>query len=110
MKAPHQAKFRRIVLVNWLDLPFAQIDLDANVTILEGGNGSGKTSIMLAALATLMPDKKQLRNRKVSAEKHAVEAIFHRLQPDEPISYAVFCLKKKKGLLLAGVHITKHTE
>jgi chromosome condensin MukBEF ATPase and DNA-binding subunit MukB len=106
----NQPKFRRILLVNWLDLPYAQIDLDENVTIFEGGNGSGKTTIMLAALATLMPDKKQLRGRKVSAEKHAIEAIFHRLQPNEPISYAALEIETGHGLFLAGVHITKQKE
>jgi chromosome condensin MukBEF ATPase and DNA-binding subunit MukB len=110
MRTAKRARFRRIFLVNWLDLPYAQIDLDDNITIFEGGNGSGKTSIMLAALATLMPDKKQLRNRKVSIEKHAVEAIFYRLQPDEPISYAALEIETKAGFFLAGVHITKQKE
>src|SRR5258706_6460304 len=110
MKTANPCKFRRILLVNWLDLPYAQIDLDANVTIFEGGNGSGKTSIMLAAFATLMPDRKQLRSRKVSLEKHAIEAIFHRLQPEEPISYAALEIELRDGLFLAGVQITKQKE
>jgi chromosome condensin MukBEF ATPase and DNA-binding subunit MukB len=82
MKTSKPGKFRRIILVNWLDLPYAQIDLDESVTIFEGGNGSGKSTVLLAALVTLMPDREQLRSRKVTIEKHIVEAIYHRLQPD----------------------------
>jgi len=96
--------------VNWRDLPYAQIDLDSNVTVFEGGNGSGKTSIMLAALATLMPDKTQLRSRKVSTDKHAEEGIFHRLQMDEPLAYAGLEIELRNELVLAAVQITKQRE
>jgi chromosome condensin MukBEF ATPase and DNA-binding subunit MukB len=110
VKTTPLSKFRRIILVNWRDLPYAQIDLDSNVTVFEGGNGSGKTTIMLAALATLMPDKKQLRSRKVSTDKHAEEGIFHRLQMDEPIAYAGLEIELRNERVLAAVQITKQRE
>jgi chromosome condensin MukBEF ATPase and DNA-binding subunit MukB len=110
MKPNKPSKFRRVILVNWLDLPYAQIDLDDNVTIFEGGNGSGKSTLLLAALVTLMPDKKQLRSRKVTMEKHAEEAIYHRLQHDEPIAYAALEIQLTNEIILAGVHITKQKE
>jgi chromosome condensin MukBEF ATPase and DNA-binding subunit MukB len=110
MKPSKPGKFRRIILVNWLDLPYAQIDLDDSVTIFEGGNGSGKSTVLLAALVTLMPDKKQLRSRKVTIEKHVEEAIYHRLQPDEPIAYAALEIQLANEVILAGVHITKQRE
>ena len=110
MKTSKPGKFRRIILVNWLDLPYAQIDLDESVTIFEGGNGSGKSTVLLAALVTLMPDREQLRSRKVTIEKHVVEAIYHRLQPDEPIAYAALEIQLANELILAGVHITKQRE
>lgn len=110
MKPNKPSKFRRVILVNWLDLPYAQIDLDDHVTIFEGGNGSGKSTLLLAALVTLMPDKKQLRGRKVTIEKHAEEAIYHRLQQDEPIAYAALEIQLADEIILAGVHITKQKE
>ena len=110
MKPNKPSKFRRIILVNWLDLPYAQIDLDDNVTIFEGGNGSGKSTVLLAALVTLMPDKKQLRSRTVTVEKNVEEAIYHRLQADEPISYAALEIQLADEIILAGVHITKQKE
>jgi chromosome condensin MukBEF ATPase and DNA-binding subunit MukB len=110
MKPNKPSKFRRVILVNWLDLPYAQIDLDDHVTIFEGGNGSGKSTLLLAAFVTLMPDKKQLRSRRVTVEKHAEEAIYHRLQPDEPIAYAALEIQLADEIILAGVHITKQKE
>ena len=110
MKSSKPGKFRRIILVNWRDLPYAQIDLDESVTIFEGGNGSGKSTVLLAALVTLMPDKKQLRSRKVTIEKHVEEAIYHRLQPDEPVAYAALEIQLANEMILAGVHITKQRE
>lgn len=110
MKPNKPSKFRRVILVNWLDLPYAQIDLDDHVTIFEGGNGSGKSTLLLAMLVTLMPDKKQLRSRKPTVERHAEEAIYHRLQHDEPISYAALEIQLADEIILAGVHITKQKE
>src|SRR5204863_3790087 len=110
MKTNNSSGFRRILMVNWRDLHYAQIDLDPHITVFEGGNSAGKTSIMLAALSVLMPDKNQLRIRQVSQEKNAIEAIYHRLHPGEPISYAALEFQNKGERILAGVQITKSKE
>jgi chromosome condensin MukBEF ATPase and DNA-binding subunit MukB len=110
MKPNNSSGFRRILMVNWRDLHYAQVDLDPHITVFEGGNSAGKTSIMLAALSVLMPDKNQLRIRQVSQEKNAIEAIYHRLHPGEPISYAALEFQNKGERILAGVQITKSKE
>ena len=39
-------KFRKLTLTRWRQFENVQIDLDANITILTGKNGCGKTTIM----------------------------------------------------------------
>jgi len=51
-----------------------------------------------------------LRTRKVTLEKDAEEAVFHRLEPTEPVAYAALEIQLVDELVLAGVHITKQTE
>ena len=50
-----------LALVNWRGLFYERFELDRHVTGLEGDNGSGKTTVMIAAYVVLMPDMTRLR-------------------------------------------------
>lgn len=50
-----------LVLVNWKGVFYERYELDRHVTPLEGDNGAGKTSVMVAAYVVLLPDMTRLR-------------------------------------------------
>ncbi len=52
---------QQLVLVNWKGMFYERFLLDAGVTALEGDNGAGKTTVMIAAYVVLLPDKTYLR-------------------------------------------------
>ena len=49
------------MLVNWRGIFFAELDLDRHVTALEGDNGAGKTTALIATYIVLLPDLSRLR-------------------------------------------------
>lgn len=52
---------RQLALVNWRGIFFAELDLDRHVTALEGDNGAGKTTALIATYIVLLPDLSRLR-------------------------------------------------
>ena len=56
-----RAKATALVLVNWKGVFFERYLLDRRVTALEGANGAGKTTVMIAAYVVLLPDLSRLR-------------------------------------------------
>ncbi len=50
-----------LTLVNWKGVFFNRYELDPMVTALEGANGAGKTTVMIAAYVVLLPDMSRLR-------------------------------------------------
>src|SRR4051812_50208461 len=56
-----RARVTALALVNWKGVFYERYLLDRHVTALEGANGAGKTTVMIAAYVVLMPDMSRLR-------------------------------------------------
>ena len=56
-----RARIAALVLVNWKGVFYERYLLDRHVTALEGANGAGKTTVMIAAYVALLPDMSRLR-------------------------------------------------
>jgi chromosome partition protein MukB len=56
-----RARATALVLVNWKGVFFERYLLDRHVTALEGANGAGKTTVMIAAYVVLLPDLSRLK-------------------------------------------------
>ena len=50
-----------LVMVNWRGVFYARYQLDPRVTALEGVNGAGKTTVLVAAYVAMLPDMARLR-------------------------------------------------
>ncbi len=102
-----------LALVNWKGVFYERYVLDDHVTALEGANGAGKTTVMIAAYVVLLPDMTRLRftNLGESAATGGDKGIYGRLgEPDSP-SYAAIDFRLGTGeRLLAGVHMDRRSE
>lgn len=102
-----------LALVNWKGVFYARYGLDRHVTALEGANGAGKTTVMIAAYVVLLPDMSRLRftNLGETGATGGDKGIWGRLGESGRPSYAVidFALPSKKRLL-AGVHLERKGE
>ena len=56
-----RARISALALVNWKGVFYERYLLDRHVTALEGANGAGKTTVMIAAYVVLLPDMTKLR-------------------------------------------------
>ncbi|MCC7383265.1 MAG: chromosome partition protein MukB [Deltaproteobacteria bacterium] len=102
-----------LVLVNWKGVFYARYGLHRHVTALEGANGAGKTTVMIAAYVVLLPDMSRLRFASLGevGASGGDKGIWGRLgEPGRP-SYAVidFALPDERRLL-AGVHLERKGE
>src|SRR5580704_11105606 len=102
-----------LALVNWKGVFYERYLLDRHVTALEGANGAGKTTVMIAAYVVLLPDMSRLRftNLGETGATGGDKGIWGRLgEPGRP-SYAVldFALPDKHRLV-AGVHLERKGE
>lgn len=102
-----------LALVNWKGVFYERYLLDRHVTALEGANGAGKTTVMIAAYVVLLPDMSRLRftNLGETGATGGDKGIWGRLgEPGRP-SYAVldFALPGKRRLV-AGVHLERKGE
>src|SRR5205807_6955708 len=59
--AMSRARIAALALVNWKGVFYERYLLDRHVTALEGANGAGKTTVMIAAYVVLLPDMSRLR-------------------------------------------------
>ena len=102
-----------LAMVNWKGVFYERYLLDPNVTALEGANGSGKTTVLIAAYMVLLPDLSKLRftNLGESAATGGDRGIYGRLgEPGRP-TYAVLDIRLPRGeRLLAGVHLERRSE
>lgn len=102
-----------LALVNWRGVFYERYTLDPNVTALEGANGAGKTTVMIAAYLVLLPDMSRLRftNLGEHGATGGDKGIWGRLgQPSRP-SYAFLEFRLPRGeRLLAGVHLERRAE
>ncbi len=103
---------RTLVLVNWKGVFYERYTLDENVTALEGDNGAGKTTVMIAAYVVLLPDMTRLRFTNVG-ESDATggdKGVWGRLgNPNRP-SYAVMMFDVGGEHVVAGVHLERKGE
>ncbi|MCA9677721.1 MAG: chromosome partition protein MukB, partial [Myxococcales bacterium] len=99
-----------LVLVNWKGVFYERYQLDRHVTALEGANGAGKTTVMIAAYVVMLPDLGRLRftNLGESGATGGDRGIHGRLgEPGRP-AYAALELALPDGArLIAGVRLTR---
>jgi chromosome partition protein MukB len=109
MTKKNRARIQSLVLVNWNGFFYQPFDMDGGVTALEGENGAGKTTVMIAAFVALLPDQRLLQFRNVS-EGGGIEGdrgIFGRLG-SKGVAYSILELHSAKGgRILAGVMLRK---
>jgi chromosome partition protein MukB len=108
-----RARATALVLVNWKGVFYERYLLDRHVTSLEGANGAGKTTVMIAAYVVLLPDLSRLRftNLGETAATGGDRGIFGRLgEPGRP-SYAALELELEAGeRVILGVHLERKAE
>lgn len=108
-----RARATALALVNWKGVFYERYLLDRHVTALEGENGAGKTTVMIAAYVVLLPDLSRLRftNLGETAATGGDRGIWGRLgDPGRP-SYAAMEIHLPNGEhLVAGVHLERKTE
>ncbi len=102
-----------LALVNWKGVFYERYLLDRHVTALEGANGAGKTTVMIAAYIALLPDMTRLRFTTLgeTGATGGDKGIWGRLgDPGRP-SYVVmdFALAGTQRLI-AGVHLERKGE
>lgn len=102
-----------LVLVNWRGVFYERYALDRHVTVLEGDNGAGKTTVMIAAYVVLLPDMSRLRftNLGETGATGGDKGIWGRLgEPGRP-AYAAMEFRLPRGeRVLAGVHLERKGE
>jgi chromosome partition protein MukB len=108
-----RARATALALVNWKGVFYERYLLDPNVTALEGANGAGKTTVMIAAYVVLMPDMSRLRftNLGESGATGGDKGIWGRLGEPGSSSYAALEVELPGGArLVAGVELTRKSE
>ena len=108
-----RARATALALVNWKGVFYERYLLDPNVTALEGANGAGKTTVMIAAYVVLMPDMSRLRftNLGETGATGGDKGIWGRLGEPGSASYCALELELHGGVrLVAGVELTRKSE
>lgn len=104
---------RALALVNWRGVFYERYLIDRHVTALEGDNGAGKTTVMIAAYVVLLPDMSRLRFMNIgeSGATGGDRGIWGRLgEPGRP-SYSAIEFRLANGdRLLAGIHLLRRGE
>lgn len=107
-----RVRARTLVLVNWKGVFYERYSLDEHVTALEGDNGAGKTTVMIAAYVVLLPDMTRLRFTNVG-ESDATggdKGVWGRLgDPNRP-SYALTVFDVSGEQVAAGVQLERKGE
>ncbi len=102
-----------LVLVNWKGVFYERYQLDKHVTALEGTNGAGKTTVLIACYVVLLPDMTRLRFANVgeTGSTGGDKGLWGRLgEPGRP-SYSVLDLRLPDGArLVAGVQLQRRGE
>ena len=100
-----RARLDRLLLLNWRGFFFQSFELHEAVTALEGENGAGKTTVMIAAFVALLPDPQRLSFRNIGEGEggDGDRGIYGRLGARGP-SYSILDLRTADGArVLAGV-------
>src|ERR1041384_2258170 len=108
-----RARGPALALGNWKGGFFERYQLDRRVTALEGANGAGKTTVMIAAYVVLLPDMSKLRftNLGETAAIGGDRGSSGRLGEAGRPSSAALDLELENGeRMLAGVRLTRASE
>jgi chromosome partition protein MukB len=108
-----RARATALALVNWKGVFYERYLLDRHVTALEGSNGAGKTTVMIAAYVVLLPDLSRLRFTNVgeSGATGGDKGIWGRLGELGRPSYAALELRGSDGeAYVAGVQLERGAE
>lgn len=99
---------RQLALVNWRGVFYERYLLDPGVTALEGANGAGKTTVMVAAYVVLLPDLRFLHFEPLAegGVKAGDRGIWGRLGTGDAYSAIDFGLGNGERLL-AGVRLER---
>src|SRR5688572_7372709 len=103
-----RARATALILVNWRGVFFERYLLDRHVTALEGANGAGKTTVMIAAYVVLLPDLTRLKftNLGETGATGGDRGIYGRLGEPGP-SYAALEIEVDGKRLCAGVYLER---
>jgi hypothetical protein len=104
-----RTRVHAIALVNWKGVFYERFALDPGVTVLEGENGAGKTTVMIAAYVVLLPDLTYLKfvNVGEATQGGSDKGIWERLG-DHGSTYSALDLRLGTGeRVVAGVHLVR---
>ncbi len=108
-----RTRARALALVNWRGVFYERYLIDRHVTALEGANGAGKTTVMIAAYVVLLPDMSRLRftNLGETGATGGDKGIWGRLgEPGRPAYAAIDFALASGQRLVAGVHLERKSE
>ncbi len=113
----NNSKIQRAILINWKGMFFQPFDIDSGMTILEGANGTGKTTIMIAIYTCLIPDLNFLNFQNVTAvssRRNEDKGLYGRIgqdehNRDEPIFSLLDIITCTGERHLVGVQLIKKT-
>ncbi len=108
-----RARATALAIVNWKGVFYERYLLDRHVTALEGANGAGKTTVMIAAYVVLLPDMTRLRftNLGESGATGGDRGVWGRLGEMGRPSYAALELELGSGgRVIAGIHLERKAE
>jgi chromosome partition protein MukB len=108
-----RTRAQTLVLVNWKGVFYERYVIDRHVTALEGANGAGKTTVMIAAYVVLLPDMSRLRftNLGETGATGGDKGIWGRLgEPGRPAYSAIEFSLASGQCLVAGVHLERKGE
>ncbi len=104
-----RARAVALSLVNWKGVFFERYWLDRHVTALEGANGAGKTTVMIAAYVVLLPDLQRLKfvNLGETGATAGDRGIWGRLGESGPSYAALEIDLGADQRVLCGVHLER---
>ena len=108
-----RTRAQALVLVNWKGVFYERYLIDRHVTALEGANGAGKTTVMIAAYVVLLPDMSRLRftNLGETGATGGDKGIWGRLgEHGRPAYSAIDFALMSNHRLIAGVHLERKGE
>ena len=108
-----RTRAQALVLVNWKGIFYERYLIDRHVTALEGANGAGKTTVMIAAYVVLLPDMSRLRftNLGETGATGGDKGIWGRLgELGRPAYSAVDFALASDHRLIAGVHLERKSQ
>src|SRR4051812_34395390 len=107
-----RTKATALALVNWKGVFYERYTLDEHVTALEGVNGAGKTTVLIACYLVLLPDLSRVRFTNIGEQvgSGGDRGVWGRLGQLGRPSYAVLQLNVGSERILAGVHLERRAE